>query len=371
MAHIGINAQLLSAQAGYRQAGIHHYILQLLNHYPKGNEMQYTVYTPQGVSSYLDTRFHVKESSLPTENPVARIAWEQTSWPLTGRKQKFDLMHNMAFVTPLLSSVPNMVTVYDLSFMHFPERYKSSKRIYLQTQTKRSCRSAKHVVTISQSAAEDIHTLFGIPKEKIDVIYPGVHEKFQPLPIADVETFKQQNKLHHPFILHVGTLQPRKNIPLLIDAFAQLQHPTAELILVGGKGWLYDEIFAKVQAYNLEDRVRFTGYVPEEDVPYWYNSADVLAFPSIYEGFGMPVAQAMACGTPVVASNSSSLPEVVGDAGFLFDPNSAIELAQHLDNILANPSLAEALKKKGFTQARSFSWQQSGQKMVNIYQKLL
>ena len=167
--------------------------------------------------------------------------------------------------------------------------------------------------------------------------------------------FRERQDLADRFILHVGTLQPRKNIPTLIEAFAQAAPPDVMLVLVGGKGWLFDEIFSRVQALGLQDRVRFTGYVPDEDLPLWYNAASVLAFPSLYEGFGMPVVEAMACGTPVVAANGSSLPEAVGEAGLLFDPQNVAELADRLTAVLHNPDLAATIRAKGLIHAQTIS----------------
>jgi glycosyltransferase involved in cell wall biosynthesis len=140
------------------------------------------------------------------------------------------------------------------------------------------------------------------------------------------------------------------------------------LVLVGGKGWLFEEIFNRVQALGLQDRVRFTGYVPDEDLPLWYNAASVLAFPSLYEGFGMPAVEAMACGTPVVAADSSSLPEAVGEAGLLFDPQNVAELADRLTAVLHNPDLAATMRAKGLVQAQQFSWEKAGRETAVVYQ---
>ncbi|GAH03460.1 unnamed protein product, partial [marine sediment metagenome] len=183
--------------------------------------------------------------------------------------------------------------------------------------------------------------------------------------------FRNREQLPSRFVLHVGTLQPRKNIPTLLEAFARLQRPEVLLVLVGGKGWLFDEIFAKVKEFNLQGQVRFTGYVPDADLPLWYNAAAALVFSSVYEGFGLPIVQAMACGTPVIAAQTSAIPEVTGQAARLFDPQDVRALADHLVNVLDDPQVATTMQEAGLAQAGQFSWDRVGRKMVSVYQQAL
>jgi glycosyltransferase involved in cell wall biosynthesis len=227
------------------------------------------------------------------------------------------------------------------------------------------------VVTISASGRQDVHECFGLPLDKIEVVHPGVESIFCPVSADEVEAFRKREQLPNQFILHVGTLQPRKNIPLLISAFARLEQPELELVLVGGKGWSYQEIYDKVTELGLEKRVRFAGYVPDDELPLWYNAASVLVLPSVYEGFGMPVAQAMACGTPVIAAETSSLPEAAGGAARLFDPQDEMALAEQMVTVLDDSQIAAKMRQQGLTQAQHFSWQQAGQKMAAIYQRTL
>lgn len=369
MRKIGINAHLLSGQAGYRQAGIHTYISQLLNHLPATDDLSYHVFTQRGAEQFLRPHLRVEASRLPTQNPLVRIAWEQAAWLALAKRAQVDMLHSMAFVTPLIAPMPKIVTVYDLSFIHFPERYTKFKRWYLQAQTRRSVQSADLTIAISEDGKRDIQTVFNISPDKIAVITPGVSDIYKPLPQADIAQFKQEKGITRPFILHVGTLQPRKNIPILLRAFAELNDPKLDLVLVGGKGWLFDEIFALVEQLNLRDRVRFTGFVPDLALPLWYNSAELFVFPSIYEGFGIPAADAMACGTPVIAANTSSLPEVVGDAGLLFEPQAVSALTERIASVLYDPALAATMGLRGITQAGKFSWTHSGRKMAALYRQ--
>jgi glycosyltransferase involved in cell wall biosynthesis len=204
--------------------------------------------------------------------------------------------------------------------------------------------------------------------DHIDVVYPGVDAAYRPYAAEEVDRFRQE-KGYGRYLLHVGTLQPRKNIPLLLEAFAQLQEPELKLVLIGGKGWLYEEIFARVQALGLSERVHFTGYVPDDELPLWYNAAELLVFPSVYEGFGLPVVEAMACGTPVIAANSASIPEAVGEAGLLFDPHNVAELAEQITAVLHDPQLSAKMRALGLAHASQFSWERAGRETAVVYRR--
>jgi glycosyltransferase involved in cell wall biosynthesis len=367
---IGINAHLLSGEAGYRRAGIHQYIAQVLRHLPTDNGTEYVVFT-RHMADFLQRKGMTAVSThWPTEKRSIRIAWEQLVWPWQTRQQRINLLHGAAFTTPLLAACPSVITVYDLSFVHFPEGFSSAQRRYLISQTRHSCIRANRIITISESGRQDVHQFSGVPLSRIDVVYPGVDAMFRPYPAEEVAAFRQA-KGYGRYLLHVGTLQPRKNIPLLLEAFARLNEPELQLVLIGGKGWKYDAIFARIQALGLVDRVHFPGYVPDEELPLWYNAAELLVFPSLYEGFGMPVLEAMACGTPVVAANRSSIPEAVGTAGLLFDPENAAELLERLTAVLPDPHLAANMRTQGLAHASQFSWERAGRETAAVYQRVL
>jgi glycosyltransferase involved in cell wall biosynthesis len=369
---VGVNAHLLSGEAGYRRAGIHHYIAQVLRHLPTGDDNPQPVIFTRFSDDLADTPgLTFVGSRWPTERRSVRIVWEQLVWPWQAWRQKLDLLHSMAFVTPIFSPCPAIVTVYDLSFLHFPERFPRLQRWYLTSQTGRSCRQARRVITISESGRQDVHQFFGVPLPNIEVVYPGVDALYRPLAAAEVDAFRQREHLPERFVLHVGTLQPRKNIPTLLEAFAQLPDPDLHLVLAGGKGWLFDEIFRRVQALGLEKRVRFTGYVADEELPLWYNAATLFVFPSVYEGFGMPVVEAMACGAPVVASRSSSIPEAAGTAGLMFDPHDAADLADRMASVLNDPALSARMQQQGKEHAAKFSWEHAGRQTAVIYRQVL
>lgn len=372
---MGINAHLLSGEAGYRRAGIHQYIAQVLRHLPwEEGEPTYVVFTQQKNLFEDVPGITAVSSRLPTQNRLLRILWEQVVWPWQARQHQLKLLHSMAFVTPLLAAEPAVITVYDLSFLHFPERFPALQRLYLSSQTRRSCRRARRIITISESSREDVHRFFDVPLSQIDVVVPGVDPVYRPLPEAEVAAFRQKHRLAR-FVLHVGTLQPRKNIPILIEAMARLtagmDDPELKLVLVGGKGWLYESIFRQVQALGLAERIIFTGYVPDDELPLWYNAAELLVFPSVYEGFGLPVVEAMACGTPVIAANSSSIPEAVGEAGLVFTPDDVETLVKQMTAVLTVTDLQNKLSQHGLEHAQAFSWERAGRETAAVYRRAL
>ena len=371
-ARIGINAHLIADEASYRRAGIHQYIARVLDHLPPvSSASQYVVYTRHAPKLANRAGFVVQRSRWPTERRLVRIAWEQAAWPILAAQDKLDLLHSTAFVTPVLSGIPAVITVFDLSFMHYPDSFPPLQRAYLQSQTARSLRKAQRVITISESGRADVQQLFQVPEDQIDVVLPGVEPQFRPLPTAEVAEFRRCEGLPEKVILHVGTLQPRKNIPVLLEALARIKRPDLLLVLVGGKGWLYEDIFARVVALGLEKQVRFSGYVDDENLPLWYNAATLLAFPSVYEGFGLPVVEAMACGAPVIAARSSSIPEAGGDAALYFNPNDVEELAAHITAVLDDDDLAVSMRDSGLKQARRFSWQKAGEETARVYKRAL
>jgi glycosyltransferase involved in cell wall biosynthesis len=369
---IGINAHLLSPKSGYRRAGIHQYIAQVLRHLPLlNNRTEYLIYTRDRMAIEKQTGQRIISSRLPTEKRLIRILWEQSSWPIQAARERLDLLHSMAFVTPFATKIPTIVTVYDLSFVHYPEKFPTSQRLYLRTQTARSVNQARQVITISEATRQDLNHHFGVPLEKIKVVFPGVESHFREIPKESLNIFRAKNNLHKPFILHVGTLQPRKNIPVLLKALATLKNQEIDLVLVGGKGWQYDDIFNRVEDLDLANQVHFIGYVQDKELPFWYNAARVLVFPSVYEGFGMPIIEAMACGTPVIAAHSSSLPEAGGEAAFYFEPHDVEKLTQQLTDIFENDNLLLNRRHSGILQARKFSWDQAGSETARIYAQVL
>jgi len=368
-AHIALNAQLLFGGASYRSAGIHHYIEQLLRHLPAAApDLRFTVFVGAGRPDMPGAV--VQRTRLPTTRPPVRILWEQFAQPVAVARARPDLLHSLAFVSPMLSPTPTVVTVYDLSFHITPERFPPAQRLYLRTLTGVSCRRARRVLAISESTRADVIRLLRVPPERVDLAYPGIEPAFQPLPAADVAAFRARRDLPARFVLYLGTLEPRKNLTTLLAAFAQLraEQPDLHLVLAGGRGWWYADLFRQVQALGLEALVYFPGYLPADELPLWYNAAAAFAYPSAYEGFGMPVTEALACGCPVVTTTVSSLPEAGGDAAWLVPPQDASALAAALGQaLLPDP----ARRASGLSHAARFTWANTAAQTAAAYRRAL
>lgn len=369
--HIGVDAHLLSMAGSYRSAGISWYIQNLLHHLPDADpDIRYTTYLSEKRYTGVPD-LHLQLSRLPTHQPPVRIFWEQAIQPWALRRDGVDLLHGLALVGPVASSCPFVVTVHDLSFLHYPENFQTFKRLYLQRFTKMSVQRARRVIAISESTKRDLVHHYGISPARVDMIHYGLDPRFRPLPSAQVADFRVKKGLPEHYILFVGTLEPRKNVVRLIDAYAGLPHDRPPLMLIGGKGWLYEEIFARVEALGLGDSVYFVGYVPAKELPLWYNAADLFVYPSLYEGFGLPPLEAMACGTPVVTSKVSSLPEVVGQAGLLVDPTDVEALTTAMAQALSHAGTQEKMRAAGPKQARTFSWEKAARHTVDTYRRAL
>lgn len=369
--HVAINAHLLSGRAWYRSAGVHQYIYHLLRHLGRaGGGLRYTVLLGEGMLP-PDITHASLQSRWPTSQAMVRVLWEQSVQPWVLRRIRADLVHGPAFVGPLLTPCPVVVTIHDLSFIRFPSLFRPANRLYLTVLTRLSARRARRLIAVSAYTAAEVTRLLGVPLERIDVVYHGVDPAFHPLPADEVAAFRQRQGLPERFILFVGTLEPRKNLVRLVEAFARIRDGRVGLVLAGGKGWLYDELFARVEALGLSREVIFPGYVMNDELPLWYNAATVLAYPSVYEGFGLPVLEAQACSTPVLTSNVSSLPEAAGDAALMVDPYDVEALAAGLNRLLTDISLRHELRSAGLAHAKKFTWSHTAQETAQVYRRAL
>lgn len=372
--HIAINAHLLGRGAGYRSAGIHRYIYGVLSNLPALDEtLRYTVLLNHPLQTNLP-RMEQRRGMFNTDDPKRRIVWEQVVQPFALRQIKPDVYHAMAFVAPHFMACPFVVTVYDLSFIRYPQVLSGARRKYLQLFTRSTCERAARVIAISESTANDLVELMGIPRVKIDVAVPGISDDFCPQPPDEVESFRRKNNLPERFFFFLGTLEPRKNLPMLLRAYAQLPKSDREavhLILGGGKGWMYDEIFATIAHHELADTVHVPGFVDAEALVWWYNAAEAFVYPTLFEGFGIPIVEAMACGTPVIASNTSSLPEAAGEAGVLLPPDDESAWTQALSRMIHDAEWRAERSRLGQTWAANFSWERTAQQTLESYQQVL
>jgi glycosyltransferase involved in cell wall biosynthesis len=369
--HVAINAHLLSGRAWYRSAGVHQYIYRLLRHLGQlDDRLRYTVLLGEGVLPSNDA-LTVLRSRWPTSRAAVRVLWEQFVQPWALRRIRADVVHGPVFVGPLLSPCPVVVTVHDLSFIRFPELFRPANRLYLTVLTRLSARRARRLIAVSAHTASEITRLLGVPPGRVDVVYHGVDPAFRPFPADEIAAFPQRRGLPERFVLFVGTLEPRKNLVRLVEAFARVCDGSVGLVLAGGRGWLYDELLATVEALGLGDAVIFAGYVMNDELPLWYNAATVVAYPSVYEGFGLPVLEAQACGTPVLTSNVSSLPEAAGDAALMVDPYDVEALAAGLNQLLTDGPMRHQLRERGLAHARLFSWPHAAQETARVYWRAL
>lgn len=286
-----------------------------------------------------------------------------------------NIYHGLDFVLPpLVGKTRKVVTVYDLAFLEHPEYAVPSLAAYLKKVVPESVAAADVVATISHEVSRTLIEHFKTPREKLIVIPCGVEAYFRRItdPILLGAT-RNKFALKHPLVLGVGTLEPRKNHIGLIKAFHQAQqhkNGPAMLAIAGGKGWLYEETQQLVADLKLEQKVRFLGRVTDHELVTLYSMADAFAFPSFFEGFGIPPVEAMACGAPVITSNVSSLPEVAGDAAILIDPHNIDEMAAAIARVIGNKQLQEELRQKGYEQVKQYTWATSAQKMLSVYQRL-
>ena len=277
-----------------------------------------------------------------------------------------DVLFVPAHVLPLVHPLPSVVTVHDLGYRYFPGAHPLGQRLYLDWSTRFSARAATRVIADSLATRGDLARFYGIPPEKVTVVYPGRDESLAP---ADPAAVRARCNLPEDYLLHVGTLQPRKNLIRLIQAVEALRPrwPALSLVLAGRRGWLAEPILALARQHA--DFVRLLDYVPEADLAGLYSGARAFVFPSLYEGFGFPVLEAMAGGTPVICANTSSLPEVAGEAALLVDPASTADLAGAIERVLAEPVLRAELSAKGRLQAQRFSWQRAAAETLAVLEQ--
>lgn len=279
-----------------------------------------------------------------------------------------DVLFVPAHVVPLWHPPATVVTIHDLGYRFFPHQHTWQARLYLDASTRFSCRAARHIIADSQATARDLQREYGVPAERIRVVYPGLDPAMARADPAAQDEVRRRYGLSRPFVLYVGTIQPRKNLARLVEAFARLPGPLAgvDLVLAGQIGWLAGETLATIRRLGLEGRVRLPGYVPQEDLPALLSAAECFVMPSLYEGFGLPVLEAMACGTPVICSDAGSLPEVAGDAALQFPATDTDALAAALAHLLGSAALRQSLASRGLAWCRRFSWERAAREILDV-----
>jgi glycosyltransferase involved in cell wall biosynthesis len=364
---IGIDASRLTVG---KRTGTENYSLNVIRELSKIAPAQLVLYFNQPPALPL-----IEELDLPSGVALKSLPFPRlwTHYRLS-REMLFaapDVLFIPAHVLPLVHPRHSVVTLHDVGYLYHPEAHTPRARRYLDFSTRFSARAARRVIAVSQATKHDLMAHYAIPPERIAVINHG-YDKIHFQPITDPEKLRDVRTRYrlgdYRFLFYVGTLQPRKNLVRLLDAFERLarepEFSDLRLVLGGKPGWLSEPILQR--AAKLRDKVILPGYVKDEDLPALYSAASAFVFPSLYEGFGMPVLEALACGCPVVCSNSSSLPEVGGDAALYHHPLDTDALEHQLRRVLTQSDLVTGLRKKGFAQAERFSWEKCARETLNV-----
>lgn len=377
-----IGAQLVSAARTYRNAGLSRYTRTLLaalgSHGPAtlGNTYRALV-TPAARTALLrehaldPARIELLASRWNLDRPAVRIAWEQTMLPFLLRGLGANLYHATANYAPLLAPCPVVLTVHDLAFLRFPHFYRQRSRYFLRAMVAASVARATRVLAVSESTRRDLIELLGAAPERVSVAYPAIDPIFHPVTdAATLAAFRARHHLPERYLLYLGTFEPRKNLLTLLDAYAQVRAALREappLVLAGARGWYDEAVFARIGALGLEDAIVLPGYVAYEEQPLWYSAASLFVYPSLYEGFGLPIVEALACGTPVLTSRTSSMPEAGGSLATYIDPTDADELAQAMRALVSDTTTHERARKDGPAWAARFSRERMADAVTACY----
>lgn len=366
---IGIDANEANVE---KRVGISEYAFQILTtlyKFRQENKIEHTfiIYLKSEPLTILpnETQWWVYKIVKPAK------LWTQIGLPfhLYTTVKKPDVFLTLTHYAPRISPIPTIISVMDLSFLHFPQTFKKNDLYQLTKWTEYSVRKAKKVITISQSSKDDIIKYYKIPSEKVAVVHLGLKALSMEKEQSDLKKFG----IIKPFILFVGTLQPRKNISRLIEAFSKLPpeiRNNHQLVIVGKKGWLFDEILSAPEKFSVERSVLFLDYVSDQDLPEFYKKAEVFVLPSLYEGFGLPVLEAMRYGCPVITSNVSSLPEAGGDAAVYCDPEDVNSIKDVIKNVLTEDNLRKKMIEKGNVHYKKFTWEKASREVLSAVESV-
>lgn len=365
--------------AVHARAGLGRYAEQLTHALITDQPDQYALFYNLGE----DGRF--PPSLAPFNRPQRHVRWGYKPWrmaillanmgyiPFNRLVPDATLFHSTEHLLMPLHGIPTVLTVHDLIFKLFPAYHKKLNYWYLNLAMPIYCRKANAIITISQASKQDIVEHYKIDPAKIHVVYEAPSSLFQPVSPARVSHIRQTYQLPERYLIHLSTIEPRKNLSRLLDALKALRQlfPSLSLVLAGGKGWLTNDFFAKIEAEGLQDAVQVLGWVPDEDLPAILAGAELAVHPSLYEGFGLPILEHMACGQVVASSNRSSLPEVGGDAAVYFDPTNTEEMTTVIHRLLTNRNEYKHRQQLGLQQVKKFSWERTAAETTAVYEKVL
>ncbi|MDZ7272132.1 MAG: glycosyltransferase family 4 protein [candidate division KSB1 bacterium] len=364
--------------AHYKKTGIGTYISSLANALPRVD----------GTNEYRLLVSHenapIFEDGLPRMTKVfgpkivdytpVRVVWEHICLPGVAAREGVNLLHCPTFIVPLLWRGPTVVTIHDLTWFTHPQQHVLVKRVYYQRLIPVAVQKAARVIAITESTRRDLLRILPVSEEKVVVVPYGVDSIFQTVEDDErIAALRRRYGVPERYLLFVGMLEPRKNLVRVVQAFGRLKSSDRamphKLVLAGNKGWGYEEARREVERLGLEQEVIFTGPVPHDELPPLFSGADLFVYPSLYEGFGLPVVEAMACGTPVITSNVSSLPEVAGDAALLVDPLDVEDLAEAMRRVLTDGDLRQQMRARGLEQASNFTWEETARRTLEVYEQ--
>jgi glycosyltransferase involved in cell wall biosynthesis len=367
MHRIGIDARLTY----YRRGGITEYIEALIRELATlDTENQYFILQSRKDARNLAQGAHQKRIRCwtPAHHRIERLALGAETLPL-----RLNLLHSPDFIPPH-GMHRSVITIHDLNFLHYPDFLTTESRRYYNDQIEAAVNRAEHIMTDSEATRQDVIKMLNIPPENVTTILLGISEHFRRVSDEKIDAFISQHNLMRGYILFVGTFEPRKNLKGLLRAYAQLRvdlRDAPPLVIAGRPGWLDESIYELAASLKLGEHLRWIEDFSHEDHPTLYSGAGVLCLPSFYEGFGFPPLEAMACGTPTVVADRASLPEVVGDAGLLIDPDRPASIADALCKVLTDSELAASMVERGYAQASKFQWHETAQQTLAIYQRVL
>jgi len=359
---IGIDASRANKN---KKTGVEWYSYHLIEQFKKiDKKNRFFLYTNEPLKGDLakcPLNFEEKVLNWPLSRfwTMGRLTWEMLS-----AKEKPDLLFVPSHTLPLAKPDKAVVTILDIGFEHFPDFYHWADKSYHKLAIKIIKRKADKIITVSQYSKKDISNVYNLDMEKIKVVYNGYDKETYHL-IKDFEP-----KIKEPYILFIGRLELKKNIPRLVKAFARLKQQNPQLkhklVLIGSKGLTFNLVEKQIKKYQLDEQIIFPGWVKDEELPVWLNGADLFAFPSIFEGFGIPVLEAMACGCPVVCSDSTSLPEAAGRATLMFDPRNVEQMTEQMKKVLTDAYIKAELVKKGLERVKNFSWKKCADQTLEV-----
>ncbi|MFC2025812.1 glycosyltransferase family 4 protein [Chloroflexota bacterium] len=371
--HIGIDATALPKEPG----GAGTYIIQLIRALV---ELQppYKITVIAHQNGYNQINIPTKPGLawiiVGDKKPAKRLVWEQVRLPGLVRKTRVDLLHSLHYTRPAFLPCRSVVTFHDMTFFIFPHLHTRLKRLFFPSAIRLSARKADAIIAVSESTRTDTIRLLNISGDKVFTVPEGVGKEFRPISdgkmLADI---RHRYNLPHEFFLYVGTIEPRKNLQLLIKSYNNLtgRGHSIPLVIVGNLGWMYDDVLHQIEVLDLRENIHFTGYVPIQDLPSIYNLAKIFVYPSTYEGFGLPPLEAMACGTPVITTAVSSIPEHVGDGGILIPPEDEAALTQAMLKLLNDQTFQTEMSHRGPQQAKLFTWKHTAKETTKVYQHIL